>query len=228
MSFHLPEAKLRSYVNPETGNVFGVVSHVCNRVNSLIMPTGFYDRKRASNVVGIFYERYIAYILGGSKTFNPNAQCPDVQLPHGDSLEQSFLFEVKAGNRTNGIVLKKKQLDVFSRLNNCLYAVVFHKVPDIQKRWEESRNAKKNIRQELADPSSIFIVPPQLMLDFYQKNLVYPIGQLSQLVLKDLAKQWIQPSEEVLHKALSLCSIFHVRKDLSHKLIVRLASTPSN
>ncbi len=63
---------------------------------------------------------------------------------------------------------------------------------------------------------------------FYQKNLVYPIGQLSQLVLKDLAKQWIQPSEEVLHKALSLCSIFHVRKDLSHKLIVRLASTPSN
>lgn len=171
MSFHLPEAKLRSYVNPETGNVFGVVSHVCNRVNSLIMPTGFYDRKRASNVVGIFYERYIAYILGGSKTFNPNAQCPDVQLPHGDSLEQSFLFEVKAGNRTNGIVLKKKQLDVFSRLNNCLYAVVFHKVPDIQKRWEESRNAKKNIRQELADPSSIFIVPPQLMLDFYQKNL---------------------------------------------------------
>lgn len=170
MTLHIPQAKLRSCVNTDTGNVFGVVSHVCNRVNSLVMPAGFYDKKRASNAVGIFYERYVAYILGGSKTFNPNAQSPDVQLPHPDSLEQSLLFEVKAWHRTNGIVLKRRQLELFSRFNNCLYAVVFHKVPDIQKRWEESRNMKKTIRQELAEPSSIFIVPAQLMLDFYAKN----------------------------------------------------------
>lgn len=170
MTLHIPQAKLRQCVNPETGSVFGVVSHVCNRVNSLTMPAGFYDKKRASNAVGIFYERYIAYILGGSKTFNPNAQSPDVQLPHEDSLEKSLLFEVKAGHRTNGIVLKRKQLDLFSRFNNCLYAVVFHKVPDIQKRWETSRSIRKTIRQELADPSSIFIVPAQLMLDFYTEN----------------------------------------------------------
>ncbi len=169
MTPHIPKAELRSCVNAETGSVFGVVSHVCKKVNSLTMPAGFYDKRRASNAVGIFYERYVAYLLGGSKTFNGNASSPDVQLPHPDSLEKSLLFEVKAGHRTNGIVLKRKQLEIFSQFNNCLYAVIFHQCADIQKRWEGSKTSKKDIRQELENPSSIFIVPTILMLDFYRK-----------------------------------------------------------
>lgn len=168
---NMPQAQLRSSVSSETGGVFGVVSHTCKKVESLIMPSGFYDKKRVSNAVGIFYERYVAYILGGSKTFNPNAQSPDVQLPHPESLEQSLLFEVKAGHRTNGIVLKHKQLLSFSRFNNCLYAVVFHEVARIQERWETSKTEQKAIRQELAKPSSVFIVPAKLMVDFYNANI---------------------------------------------------------
>jgi hypothetical protein len=83
----------------------------------------------------------------------------------------NLLFEVKAGHRTNGIVLKRRQLEVFSRLSNCAYAVVFHQSPDIQKRWSSSRNAKKTIRQELEnDYSSLFIVPPELLVKFYETH----------------------------------------------------------
>ena len=122
--------------------------------------------------MGRFYECYIAYLLGGTKTFNPNAQCPDVQLPSADGiLEKHLLFEVKAGHRTNGIVLKKNQLDIFETLMNCYYAVVFHQSKDIQARWSEGRKSQQAIRKELENPSSIFIVPPQLMLEFYIAHL---------------------------------------------------------
>ena len=59
----------------ETGEVFGVVTHTCKRVSSLIAPRELYKKKRVSNAVGLLYEHYIAFLLGGSRTLNANAQC---------------------------------------------------------------------------------------------------------------------------------------------------------
>lgn len=159
-----------SRVDKGTGEVCGVVTYVCNKVNSLTVPAGFYNQKRASNAVGMYYERYVAFVLGGSRVFNPNAQCPDVQLSSRMPEEQNLLFEVKAGHRTNGIVLKERQLEIFSEFGNCFYAVVFHQSDDIQKRWDKGTTTRKVIRKELETPSSFFIVPAHLMLEFYAKN----------------------------------------------------------
>lgn len=168
--FRAPVAHLLEHTDPDTGNVVGVVNVVSRQVRSLIMPAGYYNHKRASGAVGVFYEQFIAYILGGSRSSNASAQTPDVQLSTGNHAHD-LLFEVKAGHRTNGIVLKRRQLETFSRLSNCSYAIVFHQSSDIQRRWESSPTARRTIRQELKDNySSLYIVPPELLLEFYEQN----------------------------------------------------------
>lgn len=58
---------------------------------------------------------------------------------------------------------------------------------------------------------------------FYRPSVCYPMEQLMQFVMRDLARRWVDCSAHLLERYLMRSSLYRVRRDVTGDLVVRLA-----